>query len=549
MPDLRDAATDRARVRSLGVAAFFAAGLLLWCAWPLRADSRSVPAVPLHVDLASDQGVTEVTVVDHAFVPEEVSIPVGSIVRWTNRGAGVHTVTSDDGLFHQSLAPGQTYSLRFLSRGVFGYRCLQHPEAMRGRVVVGDQATTTPPTPGPTAQPDADAIVFNYFADGTNGTRTDLFLVDPDGSDRRALLTTADVSEVQPSWSPGKDRVAFTATSGDPRLGPWRIHVLDLGDGRVARLTGGQEDYEPDWRPDGSHLVYTSLTRSGPTVVSSQLTAIRADGTGVPQPLVRVNSTIYSVGNPSWSPDGDRIAFVLESGPAGGELYAYEWRTGSARKLYDHPGWSDVDPAWSPDGRFVAFASGAVPQPFTPDAAVRHDIWVLDTTTGLAGAIVYVPGWDLRGPSWSADGTEIVFSAKYQTDPSAWGLYVAPAFGGAAARPLTTGVEPDWGGVPAALPTPVPPATPTLPLPPDPPTLEPPPTLIPPPVTPGPSPTPPAPPTFAWPTLEPTEPTPTVQPPTETVTPTATATASPTTPPPSPAEHAIHLPIAYAKAP
>ena len=543
--------TFRALAARRALPASFAAAALFW--WAASLAAAAGPGAPVLAGPIADQSVTEVAVLDHAFEPSDVTIGVGSVVRWTNRGQTAHTVTSDAGLFHAVLQPGQAYNLQFLSRGTFGYHCLYHRSTMTGRVVVGDQQPPTPPppvTPGPAPEPGAQAIVFDYFADGTSATRTDLFVIEPDGSNRQALTSTPLVSEAQPSWSPNRGRVAFTSTQGDPGLGPWMLSVLELATGQTRRITAGPEDYEPAWHPDGSLIVYTSLTRSGRVVVSSQLAVVAPDGTSPPRPLLRVNSTYYSVGNPNWSPDGKQIAFVLESGPAGGELYVYDWGTRVAGKLYDHPGWNDIDPTWSPDGRFVAFASGAVPQPYVTGAPVVHDIWVLDTATGVAGAVVHIPEWDLRGPSWSPDGTELVFSARYQTGPSAWGLYVAPAFGGVAARPLTPGVEPDWGRSVALPPTPGPMPTATLPLPPEPPTLEPPSTIVPPPVTPGPSPSPPAPPTFAWPTGEPPEPTPTEAPPTEPPTepptqPPAVPTASPTPGPPVGPAATLFLPIAH----
>jgi Tol biopolymer transport system component/plastocyanin len=482
-----------------------------------------------------DQAVTTVTIRDFAFDPDEVTIQPGDIVRWVNAGQVVHTVTSDQGLFHGVLLPGETFALRFLSTGTYSYHCLYHPQ-MTGRVVVVPQAPAATPSPGPTVVPGAETILFDYFADSTSATRTDLFLVEPDGTDRRDITNTPLVSEVQPSWSPDRQHVAFSATAGNPSSGPWTISVLDLPSGQSRQITSGREDYEPDWRPDGSWIAYTSIARSGTLVVSSELAMVRPDGTGG-HAILRLNSSYYTVANPSWSPDGNHLAFVLESGSAGGELYTFNVVTQTASKMLDHPGYNDIDPAWSPDGRYVAFASGALHQPY-------HDIWLLDTATGVAGAVVHVPDWDLRGPAWSPDGSNLIFSAQFQTAPAAWGLYVMPAFGGAAAQPLTSGVEPDWGVPVLALPTPEP-STTTLPTPP---TLPVPSTPTLPTVMPGPTETPLPPPTFPVPSMTPemtatsvqTEtPSATETPPAPTLTPTATL--SPFLP--------LFVPIAYRESP
>jgi dipeptidyl aminopeptidase/acylaminoacyl peptidase len=400
-------------------------------------------------------------------------------------------------------------------------------------------------TPGPTVPPGGgDDIVFDYFTvEGAAGSRTDLFVVAADGSNKRQLTNTATMSEAQPNWSPERRRVAYTVTQADPQLGPWQLAVVDLNTGQSRVITPGREQYEPDWRPDGSLIAFTSLSRSGTSVVSSELAVIAPDGSGY-RALVRVNSSYYYVGNPSWSPDGLQIAFTLESGTNGGELYVLDVAAMTARKLLDHPGWDDIDPAWSPDGRYVAFASGVARGSVT---ATYHTIWVLDRTTGVAGAIVTVPEWDLRGPSWSTDGREIVFSARFQVNPSRWALYVVPSTGGAVRGALSVGVEPDWGSVALVpLPTPMPGATATPSVPPTPPTFPPPPTDVLPPVTPGPSPTAPLPPTFPPPTIIPPEPTLTDVP---TVAPSPSATATPIEATPSPVptvvvQHLIYLPRA-----
>jgi plastocyanin len=80
-----------------------------------------------------------------AFRPAEVTVPVGSTVRWTNRDDVFHTVTSTDslrprqpnGLFDKSLfAKGQTFSFRFTKPGVYHFYCRPHSDFMFGTVRV-----------------------------------------------------------------------------------------------------------------------------------------------------------------------------------------------------------------------------------------------------------------------------------------------------------------------------------------------------------------------------------------------------------------------------
>lgn len=481
-----------------------------------------------------------VTVIDDAFEPTVITVPVGSLVRWTNVGDHMHSTTSDDGYWNWTLVPGSSYGVRFLSAGSYDYHCLFHADVpMRGTVVVVPLADFTPepsmtplptgsPLPGVTPQPTSEAtarptlpplptlppgsgaIVFDYFADEAARTKTDLFAIEADGSGERALTRTADVSEAQPDWSPDRTEVVYTANADDEATGAWRLWVLDVATGATRPLTAGPADYEPEWRADGQWIVFTRIERTDGVPTRSAIVAIAPDGSGE-HTLLALDSTSYGLLNPSWSPSGDRIAFTLSSNLFGSELYVMNADGSGARKLFDHPGWHDIDPVWSPDGRYIAFASGT---------AARHDIWLIDLVRGVAGAIVQQPAWDLRRPAWSPDGAWIVFNAQFQQAPPRWALYMVPATGGTVSGPLTLGVEPDWGSA-SVLPTPaVPPtATPTPEVPPTPPSF---PTIPPPaPTAPGPTPTFPPPPTFEPPTPGPIEPTPTAQP----IVPTATTMA------------------------
>lgn len=77
------------------------------------------------------------TVFDFRFVPDTVTITSGIPVRWTNRGAQAHTVTSDSaGLFNSgTLSSGAVYDRTFSSTGTYKYHCSIHP-LMHGVVIV-----------------------------------------------------------------------------------------------------------------------------------------------------------------------------------------------------------------------------------------------------------------------------------------------------------------------------------------------------------------------------------------------------------------------------
>ena len=72
-------------------------------------------------------------------------------------------------------------------------------------------------------------------------------------------------------------------------------------------------------------------------------------------PAVQLTDNDDADGSPSWSPDGQRIAF--DSNRDGDwELYVMNADGSEVRKLTQNDG-SDYYPAWSPDGQRIAFQS------------------------------------------------------------------------------------------------------------------------------------------------------------------------------------------------
>jgi manganese oxidase len=71
-----------------------------------------------------------------AYLPNPITITVGTTITWTNNDNVSHDVTSQNNLFFSgNMAPGQTFSQKFQSTGSFPYYCTIHP-MMVGTVTV-----------------------------------------------------------------------------------------------------------------------------------------------------------------------------------------------------------------------------------------------------------------------------------------------------------------------------------------------------------------------------------------------------------------------------
>jgi plastocyanin len=96
---------------------------------------------------AQGPGTFDVQVVDFAFQPANLTIPVGATVTWTNTGQRTHTVSADDGSFDSGrLDPGEQFSHTFTAPGTYAYHCGFHPE-MQGTITVTAEGATAAATP------------------------------------------------------------------------------------------------------------------------------------------------------------------------------------------------------------------------------------------------------------------------------------------------------------------------------------------------------------------------------------------------------------------
>jgi len=99
---------------------------------------------------------------------------------------------------------------------------------------------------------------------------------------------------------------------------------------------------------------------------------------------------------PSWSPDGARIAFSMQ-----GDIWTIPARGGEAVAVTRGP-WYHFEPAWSPDGQWIAF---------TADTGGNLDLGVIRSNgTGLQ-RLTDDTAVDF-GPAWSADGRALYFTSS-----------------------------------------------------------------------------------------------------------------------------------------
>ena len=231
-------------------------------------------------------------------------------------------------------------------------------------------------------------IAFISDRDADKKFKNNIYLMATDGSRSVKLATPPEgnknVGGV--SISPDDKRIAFHAIDSSKNADIW---VMDVDGENPKRLTFNRNASNPTWSPDGGRIAFEAGIPPRTSIY-----VMNADGTNI------IKLTNNSVDNkePAWSPDGKKIIFSAKQKRGRirnlRNLYLIHPEKGQTLKLTNNTktGQQSSQPAWSPDGKHIAYI-------------YDNDLFLM--SAGGKNQRKLASG--AQQPAWSPDGAEIAF--------------------------------------------------------------------------------------------------------------------------------------------
>jgi TolB protein len=264
----------------------------------------------------------------------------------------------------------------------------------------------------PDVSSDSKWLVYSSLRDSPN---PDIYIKQTNGA-TVTRLTSDPASEIQPSFSPKDDKVAYTSN----RSGSWDIWVIGVDGSNPTQLTSGPgDDIRPSWSPDGKHIVYSSY---GPRSSQWELWIVSTENPGMKKWIG------YGYA-PAWNPNPKtpKIAFQLPRyrGSQWFSIWTVDYVDGEAKYptlIVGSASNACICPAWSPDGSKIAYSTvsrtlyektKAGNNTFPGNAG--EDIWIVDLD-GRNNLQLTQSDASNFSPTWSSDGRVFFCSDRKQIE-------------------------------------------------------------------------------------------------------------------------------------
>ena len=277
-------------------------------------------------------------------------------------------------------------------------------------------ALRSPPAPGAPANASSQGTVASGFAR------------------RLTQLTSREGQEEWPTWSPDGKQLAYVAEVDGYR----QLFVRPVSGGPERQLTDDPRDHiQPAWSPDGARIAFVRAATATGKLEPDEVDGYYFEGAELWSLELSSGegSQLLEDGfNPSYSPDGQRLAF--DAGLAGAQrVWVSDPRGRNPRQLTSDSSEAVVhtEPHWSPDGSRLVFRR---------IEKLQSDIAIVDAATQAVTRVTddFVP--DVY-PTWMPDGGAVVFSSSRGGGVNLWRARLGADDEPAGLEQLTTGAGDD----------------------------------------------------------------------------------------------------------
>ena len=243
----------------------------------------------------------------------------------------------------------------------------------------------------------------------------DLTLVDMDGTQK--VLSRLPASVYAPRVSPDGRQVAFeTRDPNGPDGGRlWVADLANIVNRRPLPGTGAPLNWAPMWTPDGQRLAFI-VSGDRPDSIYWR----PADGTGEAEHLIDARAA------EGWNDDGATLRFLTLN--AAGNDYGIAFMDVKTRKVtpvIDLPGTAQHSSAVSPDGKWMAYAS---------NETGRYEVWLMPLPPSAKRFQITTEGGS--HPLWLPGGRSLSFDRGRQLFRVELNLDVPAAVGNPVALPI-----------------------------------------------------------------------------------------------------------------
>ncbi|HYE74603.1 MAG TPA: winged helix-turn-helix domain-containing protein [Blastocatellia bacterium] len=277
----------------------------------------------------------------------------------------------------------------------------------------------------PTFSPDGNSIAYSSDQSGS----VEIYSKQLTPGAREIQLTNDGKQNFQPVWSPDGKMIAYHSKE---RGGIWVMPAF----GGVPRQLSEFGSW-PAWSPDSSQIAFqsgalTDLSASAIDVLPPSTVWIVSLRGGAPIQLTKAGTPKGGHGSPTWSPDGQRIVFLVSDNKTS-EMWMMSAKGENLKQLTDGHVFHR-NPVFAPDGQSIYFTIGGVGN---KDQALMEVAFSLSTgeLSGEPMMVLDTGAMVSRNLTVSRDGKKIAYSLV-SSKSNLWSVPLVPETGAASGSPV-----------------------------------------------------------------------------------------------------------------